>query len=500
MTEFGMVLQTWAHAAGEKGIHRKDGGGNGDKRSIVRAWTKAVMNQAPGDFPEGEIPDDDSGEEAGEEIGADDDGRKEKEAKEEKEEKGADGKGRLPPHDFWTPVLPPDLPPGLLPRSIESFAVSMATTTGADATGFAMAAVVACAAVTTDDIRLQVLRNSTDWMEAARIWVALIGDPSVKKTPIIKAGNKTGLRHRSGALPPIQHAEAVPRRRHQGREKVRAAGASPPDAQRHHSRCGTGHPQGLSRRGAAGAGRAVGVLQLDGALQPGKGDRSFWLRTYNGGPYQVSRVNRGTFVIPNLSVCMLGGAQPDIARLIAGNTADDGLIQRITPIILRRGGATRDVGPSPEAAGYDSLIRRLHQRRPPAGASGKPGPLMLDAGGMAVRAELEEEHLQISRALEQAGARKLSAAIIKQDGLFARLCIGWHAVETIDLPALPLTIGSDVAHRVASFMRRFLRPHLFAFYEATSALPTTRTGWPPSPGTSSPTASTSSPTARRRRE
>ena len=36
-------------------------------------------------------------------------------------------------------------------------------------------------------------------------------------------------------------------------------------------------------------------------------DRAFWLRSWNGGDFSLNRVGRGSAVIDNLSISMLGG-------------------------------------------------------------------------------------------------------------------------------------------------------------------------------------------------
>jgi hypothetical protein len=40
----------------------------------------------------------------------------------------------------------------------------------------------------------------------------------------------------------------------------------------------------------------------------------------------VNRVKRGSVFIPNLSVCLLGGIQPDVIRRLAADGLDDGLL------------------------------------------------------------------------------------------------------------------------------------------------------------------------------
>jgi Protein of unknown function (DUF3987) len=76
-------------------------------------------------------------------------------------------------------------------------------------------------------------------------------------------------------------------------------------------------------------------------------DRGFWLQCFHGGPYAVNRISRGAFLIENLSVSLLGGIQPDPIRTVAADTVDDGLLQRLIPIVLRRGQAERRASLAP---------------------------------------------------------------------------------------------------------------------------------------------------------
>ena len=49
-----------------------------------------------------------------------------------------------------------------------------------------MAALAVCAAATPDRIKL-LMKPGDHWRETARLWVALVGTPSTKKSPIISA-------------------------------------------------------------------------------------------------------------------------------------------------------------------------------------------------------------------------------------------------------------------------------------------------------------------------
>ena len=79
-------------------------------------------------------------------------------------------------------------------------------------------------------------------------------------------------------------------------------------------------------------------------------------------PTRVNRIARGAAMIENLSVSLLGGIQPDPIRKIADDTVDDGLLQRLIPIVLRRGKPAKMRRPAKLGQRYDELIEQLHER------------------------------------------------------------------------------------------------------------------------------------------
>src|SRR6516225_7584948 len=105
----------------------------------------------------------------------------------------------IEPVDLWGQFDPTALPTGLLPQIIEQFAFEEGDLTGADPSGFALAALAVCAAALPDHTQLQVKRYDPHWREAARLWVGLIGTPSTKKTPIILRVTKP-LKHLDAEL------------------------------------------------------------------------------------------------------------------------------------------------------------------------------------------------------------------------------------------------------------------------------------------------------------
>jgi hypothetical protein len=203
-----------------------------------------------------------------------------------------------------------------------------------------MAALAVCAAAIPDRIRIKVKRHG-NWYENARLWVALIGSPSTKKSPIIRE-----------AVRPIARLDARLMRKYLA-DKARY------DEMSKEERKESSRPRQRRLRiedTTIEAAQEVlkdspdGVLLIQdelsgwfGAMDKynsgGRGaakDRAFWLQAFNGGQYSVHRIGRESALIDNLSVSMLGGIQPEAIAAIAKESVDDGLLQRLLPVVLQR--------------------------------------------------------------------------------------------------------------------------------------------------------------------
>jgi len=71
------------------------------------------------------------------------------------------------------------------------------------------------------------------------------------------------------------------------------------------------------------------------------------------------RIGRGSVHIPNLSACITGCIQPDVIRLVAADSVDDGLLQRLLPVILQPTVLGHDEPLSDGAIYYAKLIRYM---------------------------------------------------------------------------------------------------------------------------------------------
>ena len=374
----------------------------------------------------------------------------------------------LEPVDLWPNAEPPVLPRGLLPARIEAFARAATKVIGADVSGLAMAAVAAAAAAIPNSITLRPLRFAP-YAESARLWVALVGDPSARKTAILTAAaaqlRKEDRWRFRGYAGEKARWDALPKAEQKTTPEPKVArlviNDTSPEAAQEIFKTSTEGVLGLYDELSGW----FGSMERYGQTGRGMADRSFWLQSYNGGPYIYDRIGRGTAYLPNLSMSLLGGIQPDLMRYVATASSDDGLIQRLMPIAVGPSVLTvRDPKAVNEMQDFDVLIAKLIALKPSSES------LYFDDEAQKVRDELEIEHHGLVQVYEWFNKR-LSAAFGKQDGVFARLCVVWHCVENADQDRLPEIITGSVARRVAAFMQRFTRLHLSDFYIGALDLP-----------------------------
>ena len=241
----------------------------------------------------------------------------------------------------------PELRANHLPNALCPFVMDTAARMGVDPASVALASLVACASVADDRWQLQPKRHDYTWTESPRLWGGILGDPSVLKTPVIRACTKP--LDLLDAEARRRHAEDM--RRHQAEMSAwKAAGGDPagmpvtPLLDRYLVEGTTIEALSEALRSdseakqRAAAGKvllrqdemAEWIAGFDRYRTGGRGgaDRGAFLRLYNGGRYTIDRVGRGSFAVCNWSACVLGGIQPEPIQRIAREAADDGLLQR----------------------------------------------------------------------------------------------------------------------------------------------------------------------------
>lgn len=392
-----------------------------------------------------------------------------------------------PPVDFLADAdaAPPELRQCHVPDALWNFVKDTSERMGVDPASVALACLVSCAAVTSDTWRIQPKRYDTAWTENPRLWAAIVGDPSILKTPVIAACTR-----------PIDNLDAEARERHQQEMRDYKAAMAAWKAADDNATPEPTRPK-LARylvEGATMEAISESLRDDDGAQQKapalkvlarhdemseffgnldrykaggrGGGDRGAYLRLYNGGRYVIDRIGRGTFAIPNWSACFLGGIQPGPIQRIAKDTADDGLLQRLLYCVPGSQQAGLDRAPDYAARQrYEALFPKLTAMHPRwLGDGVGTSVVVLHAQAHQHREDIDA----IARAMAALPdtSSRLRAALGKWPGLFARLCLTFHLIDLADLElagaAVPHTdvVSEATARRVASFMRDIVAPHL----------------------------------------
>src|SRR5262249_40570855 len=109
---------------------------------------------------------------------------------------------------------------------------------------------------------------------------------------------------------------------------------------------------------------------------------------------------------------------------------------------------------------YELLVERLHHMQQPT------VDVTLDGAAREVRQALERKHHDL---VGIDFNKKLGAHLGKYDGIFVRLCLLWHCIESPGAEPSP-EITEACAQKVADFLSRFLLPHALAFYTSIYGL------------------------------
>lgn len=366
------------------------------------------------------------------------------------------------PVDIWAEARSPSLPTDILPGAIEDFARARAEQMGVDPGGLAMACLTVCAAAIPDNLTLKIKRHE-NWKESARIWTMIVGDPSARKSPIIKVASSPLMKLESGLQ--LDHRVAMRDWLSLGKDKK---GKPEPIAKRVAT-----EDSSPEKVGEILSNNENGLALIDDELSgwfsrmekyagsKGSGaDRAFWLKSFGGGSYSIDRIGRGSIWVPNISITLLGGIQPDPLKKIAKDLTDDGLLQRMFCIMLSPAGNDRD---EPSAVGenvYANLVERLFDLR--ARYMAGRGFRFCDAA-QDLRSELAGIHHQMELNWSRINKR-VATHIGKFDGLFGRLALLFHVVDHIYDGELPHEVSLDTATKAKSLLHDYLLQHTIALH------------------------------------
>lgn len=391
-------------------------------------------------------------------------------------EPSPDGSSWPSPLDIFAEFPAPPIHADMLPRVIADYATECGELIGVDPSMIAIPAIVACAAALHDGVTIQPKRHETSWTESARLWCAIVGAPSVRKSPAIRRATKR-LRKidadlaEGNAKLAADYADQAEQYKDAKKEAKKSGGMSVPAPEKPPmermiveditvealSEVLKDNPRGVMCIQDELSGW-FGSMDAYSGSKSGNKDRAAWLQAYNGGFRQVDRIMRGAVMIPNFSVCMIGGIQPDAIRQLAAKMTDDGLMQRFMIIVGRNAVELDRIEDKAVSDAFGRLVDTLHRVMP------ADRPARLSDGAHAIREALMRYSGEMADYMALPGG--LRSHLGKWPGLFARLLLTYHAIECAAESVHPCDalVSEQTAARVDRLMRRFLLPHALAYY------------------------------------
>jgi hypothetical protein len=365
--------------------------------------------------------------------------------------------------DPWAEFVGPPFPLHILPSTLAAFVAAQRQAMGADPAALAMAALTAVAGAIHADTKIKM---GEGWTELPILWTALIGPPSVMKSPIIQKA--------SAPLRKVDHNhDAIWRQQKSAWEAAGKQGSPPPKPARLVIQDAT--PEKVAEilsRDPAGSlmvhDELAGWLGSFERYKAGLSSRAFFLQSWNGGLFLKDRVGQGVrdqyaeIRVENLALCVLGGIQPDrLAELRDLNLTSDGLLQRLLPVLMRapeRGNESHQV--SAAESDYEKLIGWLQRAM--------PCPYEFEPGAVKVRKRVLDRLFELEQL--EGFSSALIGAIGKLKGYYGRLALVLHvAAEQSRLQGNAFGAGAPIPVRVAEAAERlvfdFLLPHIFGLYD-----------------------------------
>ena len=362
--------------------------------------------------------------------------------------------------DPWQRYVVPAFPLEVLPPIIRQFVATQSEIIGCDKSALAMAVLAALSGAIDHQFALKIMRNG-DWWASPRLWVLLVGDPSIKKTPIMNTA--------SGRIDELQ---AAAWRKYQNDKKDYVDGGGDPEAfDAPEPPRFVAYDVTVEKLGMILAEQDRGILikrdEIVGWVgsmekytsgRAASADRAFWLKAYDGGPFTVDRVSRSSIRIRNLSVSIIGGIQPARLAELQGLTSD-GLLQRFIPVMVSGSTFPMDRPVSDEAERYWQLIERL--------ISVAPQRLILEDDAVPVMEDLRRYLFDLERAA--AGiADGFQSFVGKLSGLAGSLTLILAIAEDPER-APAARVSKAVVEAMATLIKEFVLPHAFEFYRTTGA-------------------------------
>jgi hypothetical protein len=366
--------------------------------------------------------------------------------------------------DPWEKLEPAAFPLDALPAVVRDFAQIQAVSTGGDLGALVMAALAACSGALDQQFRLKMKRTG-DWFVAPRLWVMLVGDPSSRKSPIIRAAIKKLSEADGQEMAHYKDALVTWQASKKSGDGEQGDPPNPPNrlilrdaTPEAFVKIIADQPRGVLMVLDEFSG-FIGAMDKYSGSKGSSADRAMWLQSYDGGPYSSDRVGRGLIYVPNLAVSFLAGIQPTrLAELT--NLSSDGLLQRFVPVIMGRCAFPQEIDDEAPARRFYGLIERLLQMRPEAL---KPSQEALEAFDGFQREIYQMEQLETLGDAFRTFLGKLT-------GLHGSLATILHLIEDSSF-LHPLEVSGKAAIAAARILKEYVIPHAYIFYSQSADAP-----------------------------
>ncbi len=315
-----------------------------------------------------------------------------------------------------------------LPAVIAAYPSLYATRTGIDPSLCLASAATVCAAALADQFQLAA-DHATHWYAQPRLWCLGVAPSGSGKSPAVREMQR-----------PLIEIDGELRRQYE--EALQGLGKDDPKPPRE---CAIVAETTIEALSEVLKNNHRGVLVANDEFESWLGgmdaytrkggasrDRGEWLRTFDGGPNTVERVQRGSVHIPNWGVSILTSTTPAAMTKLTKHLPEDGLLQRFIPIIGRRQeirSAARDPGEPVTAAyeAYRTTVRRLYAARPRA----HRGIVSLSQPAADRFQTWRTENLIAQEALGSVDSA-LESHVSKYPTLLLRLALSFHAAQVVN--------------------------------------------------------------------
>lgn len=388
------------------------------------------------------------------------------------------------PLDFWGNSSLPEPDHALLPACMADYCFDQADLRGVDPAQAMISLPVIAAGLIRESVALQMIPGN-GWYERARLWGAVIGEPSTKKSVGIEIADgylKTiSMRSRAAEEKEAQefmHASKeyegeLSDYRREKKKNPSLARPEPPERPLS-NRLWTDDTtlEGLAKILASHARGKIIVIKdelagwfgsMDAYANKGSDkDRPKYLSAYEGKETYIDRSTPGlSYYVPSWSVGILGGIQPSVFAKISARLGADGMLQRFMLAASKPSRLSDERLPDRKALErWQAVCEALYKIEPHPS-----GPVRFSAQSQELRREASQ---WLHKAQSSGVSPSMQAAIGKYEGLLGRLALTFHCLENADagreIPDGEIPLATT--QRAWNYIRSFLFAHAINFYEA----------------------------------